>query len=46
MVVDRLFPNSFSRAIVYSYNAELAGQLDHDSELVVSEGPYRPVIVL
>ena len=43
MVVDRLFPNSFNRALVY--NAGLVRQLDHYSELVVAEGPYRPVVV-
>ena len=44
MVVDRLFPNSFIRAIVY--NAGLVRQLDRDSELVVAEGRYRSLVVL
>jgi hypothetical protein len=44
VVVDRLFPNSFSRAKVY--NAGLVRQLDRVSGLVVAEGPYRPLVVL
>jgi len=44
VVVDRPFPNSFNRSIVY--NVGLLRQLDRESELVVAEGRYRPLVVL
>jgi len=44
VVVGMLFPNSFSRAIVY--NVGLVRQLVRDSKLIVAEGRYRPVVVL